>query len=174
GPCRVRGAGDWPASGLFTTATRVEATLVYEPGIEVHCRTGASRLSFHGSIGELSVERGALRTQPEALAESELGPDAVRLYRSDDHHGNWLDCIRSRKPTVCPPEVGHRSATCCHLVNIAMRLGRELGWDPARESFVDDPEANAMSLRSLREPWATQYRQWLRQATDQDSPAAGR
>lgn len=164
GPCRVRGRGEFPASGLFTTATRVEACLTYPGGTEVEVRTGGSSVTFHGTRGSLAVERGSLRTEPEALAREELGPGAVRLYVSDDHHANWLECIRTRREPICPAEVGHRSATCCHLVNIAMQLGRELTWDPAAEAFAGDDEANALRERQRREPWGTRVRAWVEQA----------
>jgi hypothetical protein len=73
---------------------------------------------------------------------------------SDDHGQNFLDCIRSRKQPICDAEIGHRSVTVCHLANICLRLhGRELRWDPKKEEFVDDPEANAMLARPQRRPW---------------------
>jgi predicted dehydrogenase len=170
GPTRAWGQGEFPATGLFTTATRVEACLSYPGGTEVQVRTGGSVVTFHGSRGTVTVERGMLRSQPEALTQTVLGPDAVRLYVSDDHYGNWLECIRTRQAAICPAEVGHRSATCCHLLNLAMRLGRELTWDPVAEAFVGDDEANAMRARPLREPWGSQVQSWATQALAQQSP----
>ena len=164
GPVRAVGSGEFPASGLFTTATRVDARLTYAGGVDVHVRTGGSGVTFHGSGGRLSVERGAVRTEPAALGEISLKPDDVRLYGSEDHHGDWLECIRTRRTPACPPEVGHRSATCCHLVNLAMRLGRELAWNPATESFPDDAAANALRTRPWREPWGSLVAGWARQA----------
>jgi predicted dehydrogenase len=164
GPSYAEGCGEFPASGLFTTATRVDARLTYPGGVEVHVRTGGSGVTFHGSLGSLAVERGSLRTQPETLAQAVLGPDAIRLYASDDHHGNWLECIRTRREPVCPAEVGHRSATCCHLVNLAMRLGRGLTWDPVAEAFVGDDEANALLDRPRREPWGSRVQAWVQEA----------
>lgn len=164
GPCRAWGKGDFPASGLFTTATRVEARLTYANGVEVQVRTGGSSVTFHGSAGRLSVERGAVRTEPAALAEISLKPDDVRLYRSEDHHGDWLECIRTRRTPACPAEVGHRSATCCHLVNLALRLGRELTWNPGTESFSGDDVADALRARPGREPWGSLVAAWARQA----------
>jgi len=164
GPCRAWGHGEFPASGLFTTATKVEARLTYASGVEVHVRTGGSGVTFVGSAGTLSVQRGAIRTEPAVLADTVLGAEAVSLYRSDDHHGNWLECIRTRQAPVCPAEVGHRSATCCHLANLAMRLGRELVWDPAAEVFVGDDAANALRVGSWREPWGSRIREWVQTA----------
>ncbi|NLF18638.1 MAG: Gfo/Idh/MocA family oxidoreductase [Lentisphaerae bacterium] len=160
GPCRAWGRGQFPSSGLFTTATEIEARLTYANGVEVEVRTGSSGVTFRGTAGTLSVQRGRIVTDPPELAEAAPGAGAIGLYRSDDHHGNWLDCIRERRQPVCPVEVGHRSATCCHLANLAMRLGRELTWDPQGEVFVGDDEANAMLERPGREPWASAVRSW--------------
>jgi hypothetical protein len=77
----------------------------------------------------------------------------VRLYKSDHHHNNWLDCIASRERPICDVEIGHRSVSVCHLGNISMKLGRPLKWDPEREEFIDDPVANQMRSRAMRAPW---------------------
>jgi len=76
----------------------------------------------------------------------------VRLYRSDDHKQNFLDCIRSRKPTVAPPETAHHSIGAAYLGIIAMRLARPLRWDGLHERFPDDEEATRMLSRPMREP----------------------
>jgi hypothetical protein len=67
--------------------------------------------------------------------------------------GNFFDCLRSRKAPVCEAEIGHRSASVCHLGVIALRLGRKLKWDAAKEEFVDDREANGYLVREMRKPW---------------------
>lgn len=163
GPIKVWGKGEFPTSGLFTTATKVDFHLLYENGTEVRCTTGESKIIFHGEKGDLEVKRGGapqdqnvvggLYTNPPEIARTEFKPTDIRLYRSDNHQRNFLDCIRTRQQPICPAEVGHRSATCCHLANIAMRLGRELNWDPKNERFINDDEANAMLTRPYRAPW---------------------
>jgi len=153
GPVQVRGKGEFPASGLFTTATKVDFTLTYANGVEVRCITGDSKVTFVGTKGKIMVGRGKLEAEPAALLDTEVPADGVHLYESNDHHGNFLACIRNRQQPVCPAEVGHRSATCCHLANIALLLGRELRWDPATERFLGDDEANAMLSRPYRAPW---------------------
>ncbi len=75
------------------------------------------------------------------------------MYRSTDHMGNFFECVRSREMTICPAEVGHRSASLCHLGVIAIRLGRKLQWDPAKEQFVGDAEANGYVKREMRKPY---------------------
>ena len=67
--------------------------------------------------------------------------------------GNFFDCVKSREATICPAETGHRSASLCHLGVIAIRLGRKLEWDPAKEQFVDDVEASGQLAREMRKPY---------------------
>jgi len=90
---------------------------------------------------------------PESLKTTVIGPDEIHLYKSNDHHRNFIDCIKSRRPTAAPAEIGHRSTSICQLGNIAMRLGRKLNWDPTAERFTDSDEANQMLSRPMRSPW---------------------
>ena len=82
-----------------------------------------------------------------------IGAGETRLYVSNDHYRNFLDCMRSREDPICPIEVGHRSNSVCIITHIAMKLGRKLRWNPAAEQFVDDAEANAMLDYEHRAPW---------------------
>src|SRR5262249_8225279 len=91
-------------------------------------------------------------SDPKLLSEP-LPSNAVRLYHSDDHMRNFVECVHSRKQTICPAEVGHRSVTVCHLGAIALRTGKKLKWDPAREEFVGDAEPNRWLSRPMRAPW---------------------
>ena len=75
------------------------------------------------------------------------------MYPSSSHHGNWLECIKSGKETICPPEIGHRSATIGHLGNIGYHLGRKLKWNAEKEQFVDDAAANKELTREPRTKW---------------------
>jgi predicted dehydrogenase len=108
---------------------------------------------FEGTEGTIFVSRDSLKTTPESILQEPLGEKAFRVYPARDHRRNWLECVRSRKQTICPAEVGHRSATICHLANIGYQLHRPLKWDPAQEQFQNDAEANGMVTRELREPW---------------------
>jgi predicted dehydrogenase len=99
------------------------------------------------------VARGQIRASDDKLLKEPLPPSATRLEVSNDHMGNWLDCLRSRKRPICDVEVGHRSVTVCHLGNIALKLGRKLQWAPSKEVFVGDAEANGMLRREMRGPW---------------------
>jgi hypothetical protein len=78
----------------------------------------------------------------------------TKLYASDNHHKNFLECIKTRELPVADVEIGHRTATACHLANIALRLGnRKIQWDAEKETIVGDDEAAGMLTRPYREPW---------------------
>ena len=154
GPVRISGSGTFPSGGLFDTPDDVDVSWEYANGVTVRCTTGTPHCRFRGEKGSIEVGRGHFEASPVALNDLTLGADAVRLYRSDNHMGNFLDSIRTRQQPICPPETGHRSATVCHLGNIAIRLNRPLNWDPAAERFVNDDEANALRDRPRRAPWS--------------------
>ncbi len=100
------------------------------------------------------VNRGTLQASDPKLIEEPLPGDAKRLYVSNNHMGNFIECVRTRKRTICPAEVGHRSVSVCHIGVICTRLGgRPLKWDPAKQVFLDDAEASAMLSRPMRSPW---------------------
>jgi hypothetical protein len=82
-----------------------------------------------------------------------IGANEIHLYESKEHHGNWLDCIRSRQPTIAPVETAHRACSACLLHHIAMKTKRKLYWDPVGERFKDDEAANAMLSRPQRAPY---------------------
>jgi hypothetical protein len=110
-------------------------------------------VKFIGSDGWIFVTRGKIEASDPDLLKTPLPASATLLYASNDHMGNLFECIRSRKAPVCEPEVGHRSATVCHLGVIAMRLGKTLEWDPVKEEFRNDAEANKWLAREQRKPW---------------------
>lgn len=118
----------------------------FEEGIKADC-------VFEGTEGKILVSRGGISSLPESILNEPLGDDARRVMPSDSHHTNWLEGIRDSKPTICPAEIGHRSASICHLVNIGYRIGHSLKWNPEEEVFVDDAEANKQLTREPRGEW---------------------
>lgn len=154
GPVKIVGKGEFPKAGLFTTATKANITYTYANGVEMILRQpGSGNTKFIGDKGWVSVNRGRIETEPKSLATHVTGLNEIHLYRSSDHKQNFLDCIKTRMEPICCAEVGHRSASICHLGNIAMLLDRPLKWDPQKEQFVDDDEANSMVSRVMRAPW---------------------
>jgi predicted dehydrogenase len=108
---------------------------------------------FVGEKGTITIDRGRCSSDPPEIAKEPIREGEVRLARSDNHVQNWLDCIKSRQQPVADVEIGHRSATLCHLGNIARWAGRRLRWDPAKEVFPDDADANAWLDRPRRKPY---------------------
>jgi predicted dehydrogenase len=156
GPIEVEDmGGQWPRDGLFTTATKVHFRALYANGVELICKTGPYGVGarFEGTEGWVEIGYGGFRTHPESLKNSVIGPNEIHLYESNDHHRNFIDCIKNGRETAAPVEVGHRSVTVCHLGNIAMMLKRKLKWDPEAERFIGDDQANRMLSKPMRGPW---------------------
>jgi hypothetical protein len=107
-------------------------------------------IRFIGTKGEVHVSRGKIDSLPKELVRHRFADDAVQVYESNDHRKNFIESIKSRKPTICPASVGHRTGTICQLAGIAQRLGRPLRWDPAAENIIGDAEAKAMQDRPRR------------------------
>lgn len=130
---------------------------VYANGIEMIHNTFEGDVKadcvFEGTDGLILVSRSGISSRPETILEQPLPEDAQRVMDSNNHHMNWLESIRNGAPTICPAEVGHRSATICHLGNIGYRLRRELTWDPVSEKFTGDDEANKHLSRQPRDKW---------------------
>lgn len=130
---------------------------IYADGTRVwknHPVKNGQMIQFIGDKGEVLVSRGdRLETTPASLKDRPLSPGDIHLYDSSNHEGNWLDCIRSRKQVICPPEIGHRTSTVCHLNGIAERLNRPIKWDPVREQIVGDEYASRWVDRPRRSPY---------------------
>jgi len=125
---------------------------VYANGVEV-IHGGPGGVNFVGTDGEIFVNRGKLRSDPEDIIKEPLGSGDVHLYESPGHQRDWLNCIRSRRRPICDVEIGARSVTVCHLGNLAYWNHRKLRWDPENWRFVDDQEANQWLDRKRRDPW---------------------
>ncbi len=157
GPVTVEGEAVFPKEGLWDVHGDFRIEYTYADGVRLIAadnNRNKQGVVFEGADGWVYVRRGFLDAEPKSLLQERIGPDDIQLYRSNDHKRNWLECIRSRRPTVAPVEVGHRSCTMCLLGSIAMRLGRKLRWDPEKEEFLDDAAANHMRSRSMRAPWS--------------------
>jgi predicted dehydrogenase len=124
----------------------------YANGVEMF-HGGPSGCTFEGTDGTIYVDRPRIESKPADIVKEPLRDGDRRVYHATNHHKNWLECVRDRKETIAPAEVGHRSATVCHLGNIGYWLRRTLRWDPQMERFVDDEEANRLADGSMREPW---------------------
>ena len=162
GPVEVEGRGDYPRDGLWNAATHYKFECKYPPGASPVSPDGFTMLvsnafpmgaRFEGTDGWLHVSRGGLTTEPASLKGSVIGPDEIHLYESRNHIQNFLDCIRTRAKTITPIELAHYAISIAHLGNIAMQLERKVRWDPNKERFVDDPQADRELSRAMRGAW---------------------
>jgi predicted dehydrogenase len=108
---------------------------------------------FVGEQGKVCVDRGKFKTEPEELGKQDLAALPVKLYKSNNHYKDFVDAVRSRQRPICDVEVGCRSVTVCHLGNLAYWHNRRLKWDPAKERFVGDQEANKWLDCEKRSGW---------------------
>ncbi len=108
---------------------------------------------FIGTKGQVAVWRYELRTWPEGLIRHKTGPGEIHLHECDNHHTDFLNSVRNRTKPGSNVNIGCRSITTAHLGNIAYELGRPLKWNPVREEFENDDEANRMQFRQMRSPW---------------------
>jgi hypothetical protein len=120
------------------------------PGEKVGRSGGAC---FVGSEGRIAVDRDNLVAYPAKILQEPLGPDDVHLYKSTSHSGNFLECIRSRQPTICDVTTAHRAVSVVLLGGVAQHLGRTVKWHPQQERFIDDAEAGRLLSVATRPPW---------------------
>jgi predicted dehydrogenase len=158
GPIEIVGRAQFPKHGLFTTATKMYVQYTYASGVKLICTTRSDnanegQIRFEGSDGWVFVNRSRIDAHPKSILESTIGINETHLYDSTDHSQDFLDCVKLRKEPVTGAEIGHRSASLCHLGNIATLLGHKLKWDPEKEQFINDTTANRMLTRSMRAPW---------------------
>ncbi|MDQ3815550.1 MAG: Gfo/Idh/MocA family oxidoreductase [Armatimonadota bacterium] len=128
-------------------------TYKYANGVLMYHGGGVNGLKFTGTDGWVEVNRGYLRTSPEALATAPIPPYEIKLYNSNHHREDWLNCIQTRQRPVADVAIGASSVTVCHLGNIAYWLKRPIRWDPVKEEIIGDDEARRWIDRPKRAPW---------------------
>ncbi len=179
GPVEIEAIAQFPKSGLWNVHGDFMVKAKYENNIDMFISGGyPNGIRYEGTEGWIFVSRGsysattsdpvkqadnskALDASNPEILKSVIGENEVHLYKSTDQHGNWLECIKSRKEPVSPAEMGHRTCSVCLVSHIAMKLSRKLHWDPITETFVNDTEANAMLSREQRAPWGYQHSKLL-------------
>jgi len=171
GPVEIWGTAEFPTHGLWNVHGKFLTHAIYANGVTMDISGDfPNGIKFYGSDGWLFVTRDEMVTPtdpggkpvapPQPLVasnpkilDSVIGPDEIHLYQSNDQHGNWLECIKSRKAPTAPAEIGHRACSTCLIHHIAMKTKRRLYWDPVKEHFKNDDEANCMLSRPQRAPY---------------------
>jgi len=156
GPVEIDGRAEFDKDGVWDVhgAFRIEYT--YANGVKLICthnEVNKQGVLFEGSDGWIYVRRGFIDADPPFLLQEKIEPDEIKLYHSNNHKRNYIDCIKTRREPVAPVEIGHRSGSACILGYISMKLNRKLRWDPQKERFIDDDTANRMLSRPYRSPW---------------------
>ncbi len=174
GPVSVQAVAEFPKSGLWNVHGDFMVKHEYENGITAYTSGGyPNGIRYEGADGWIFVTRGAYRATasdpiPEGgkkaldasdpkILESKIGENEIHLYKSEEQHGNWLDCIQTRKQPISPIEIGHRACSVCLISDIAMKVPGLLNWDPKNEKFIGNDLANSMLSRPQRFPYGTKY-----------------
>ena len=174
GPISVEAVAQFPKSGDWNVHGDFMVKQEYENGITVYTSGGfPNGIRYEGTDGWIFVTRGAYRAtasdpipegstkaldaSSEEILRSEIGENETHLYVSEEQHGNWLDCLQSRKQPISPVEIGHRACTVCLISHIAMKIPGVLAWNPEAEKFVNNDVANSMLSRPQRYPYGTNY-----------------
>jgi len=175
GPISLEAVAEFPKSGLWDVHGDFMVKAEYENGITMYTSGGfPNGIRYEGTDGWIFVSRGnyvatasdpvsqeesnkALNASDPEILKSKIGADEIHLYVSNEQHGNWLDCIQSRKEPISPIEIGHRACTVCLLSHIAMKIPGALQWDPEKERFIGNDAANSMLSRPQRHPYGTDY-----------------
>lgn len=163
GPIRIQNPkSKWSDHPVYNTATEFYFEAIYENGVElIVSNIGKdidipSGVRFHCEAGTVWATREEHYADPVSILDIKL-EEKDRLYTSNNHYRNFIDCVISRKPTAAPAETAHRSITISHLGNIAMMLNQDLEWDPVKEKIKDNFLANQLLSRQMREPWDQVY-----------------
>src|SRR5882724_95247 len=162
GPVEIWGTAEFPKKGLWDVHGPFKTEALYASGVHMIVSGDfPNGIKFIGTDGWIFVSRGnervtgsdpvaklkdatALAASDPKIITSVIGPDEINLPRSAEHHGNWLECVRSRQQPIAPVEIAHRSCSACLLHHTAMKLKRKVFWDPAKERIKNDDTANAM------------------------------
>ncbi len=170
-PVRYEGSGSVPTEGIFRTLERWDILCDYENGVKLHMMDmetakdevmkyytekwhDGDGVVFHGTEGWIGdFKFGSFCASDQKLWKQELKSTDERVYESKGHVRNFLDCVKSRKETVCPVEMAIRCDTIAHMVDATVRTGRTINWDPKAEQIVGDAEATALLTRPFREEW---------------------
>lgn len=156
GPVSVVGSGEFHPELGYEVPKTFQLTYTYADGTPVLCESGTKMrggITFEGEKGTLWVNRGKIEATPAELLQIQLSGSDIHLEVSKDHYEHFLSCIKSRKRPITDVEIGHRSATVCHLGNIAVRSGEKVTWDPKAETIVGNTKQAAMMERPYRSPW---------------------
>jgi predicted dehydrogenase len=159
GPVEISGSGVYPLEGLYNAPVEYDFLCKYANGIEMRVANAARQphgmgATWYGDLGWIHVDRGnrISASEPEILEET-IGDNEIKLYKSDNHWQNFIDCVRSGKQAIAPVDVAYRAISVALLGEIAMTTGETIKWDPEKEEIIGNPRASRLLSRPYRKPW---------------------
>jgi predicted dehydrogenase len=159
GPVEISGSGVYPLEGLYNAPVEYDFLCKYANGIEMRVANAARQphgmgATWYGDLGWIHVDRGnrISASDPEIL-EEKIGENEIKLYKSDNHWQNFIDCVRSGKQAIAPVDVAYRAISVALLGEIAMTTGETIKWYPDKEEIIGNPRASRLLGRPYRQPW---------------------
>lgn len=156
GPVSVDGKGEFPVDCMANTAETYDITYRYASGVTMRVKSDGTGIGFYGSGGWIKSPswREPIEASDPEILKLVYPPETNKMYpRPKSEHQAFIDGVKARKMPYYSPEDIHRLSSAMHIGNISMRLGRKLAWDPLKEEFPGDGEANGMRARPMRAPW---------------------
>ena len=156
GPIEIAAKGKRHSDSIYDTFYEYDFECTYANGVKMIGQSSGERgIKFEGEDGWIfiGIHGCRLKASDDKILHQELDPDEIHLGRSPGHHQNFLDAVRFDEEPIAPAEAGHRTASLCHLINIAMVTGKTLKWDPENEVITNDATANGMISRPARDIW---------------------
>jgi glucose-fructose oxidoreductase len=153
GPWELEGTALIPYEGRNDVVMHWDVHIEFANGVKMDFRPGGDYTQFTGTEGWVGISRGGIKAQPESLLQVKLKPDDVHLIESRSQGGNFIEAVKSRSPAVSNVEDAVHSDIISHVSDIAIRSGRKITWDPAKEEIVGDEAASRRLIRAWREPW---------------------
>lgn len=160
GPVTVAGTAVYNPDGWYETPDTTDLTYTYANGVVMNCKQKLNTkgpdqgTEFVGEKGSLFVYRGGIKANPPELLKDVAIPKIVNAEANQAHVDNFFDCVKSRGKPAADISIGHRSATVCHLGNIALRTKKKIQWDPKTETIVGDAEAAKWLTKEYRSPYS--------------------
>lgn len=159
GPIEIEGEGVYPIDGIYNAPVEYDFLCKYANGVEMRV-ANASRFplgmgaTWYGEKGWIHVDRGnVLKASDPKILQEVIAENEIHLYKSDNHIGNFLECVKSRGETVAPVEIAHRSISVGLLGEIAMTTGQKIQWNPEKQEIIGNPIASRLLCRPYRQPW---------------------
>jgi predicted dehydrogenase len=158
GPIEVEGVGEYSKAKLWDGIVDYKIRCKYEQGFDMVVASSQGHgiwdgTRWFGDDGWVWVSRYGFKASDESLLRSTIGPNELHLYKSNDHFGNFIDCVKSRAKTITPVEAAHHAIMIGHLGLMSIKVGRKLRWDGENEKVIGDDEANRLLSRPMRGPW---------------------